>query len=139
MHYDAISLLGYKTDLCACVKDTHSNGISKMLPFMALKIRYPGITSGKSLQLQDGGVAEWSGNLYRYHFFNEWSSELEKFDFDDDMKTVKRKAAKDLVDGDEGMVHLDGEKGWSKWKAGMKSMVAHDDYELAMFLYCVLN
>ena len=106
---------------------------------MALKIRYPGITSGKSLQLQDGGVAEWSGNLYRYHFFNEWSSELEKFNFGDDMKTVKRKAAKDLVDSDEGMVHLDGEKGWSKWKAGMKSMVAHDDYELAMFLYCVLN
>ena len=144
MHYDAISLLGYKTDLCACVKDTHSNGILKMLPYMSLKVRYPGITSGKMLKMEDGGVASWDINsstnlVYKYYFFNEWSSELEKFNFDDNMKIVKRKAAKDIVDGDEGMVHLDGEKGWSKWKAGMKSMVAHDDYELAMFLYCVLN
>ena len=77
--------------------------------------------------------------MYKYYFFNEWSSELEKFDFDDDMKVVKRKAAQDLVDGDEGMVHLKGEKDWDTWKSGMKSMVAHDDYELAMFLYCMLN
>ena len=52
---------------------------------------------------------------------------------------MKRKAATELVDGDEGMTHLDGEKGWATWKAGMKTMVAHDDYELAMFLYCMLN
>ena len=49
-------------------------------------------------------------------------------------KVVKRKAAKELVDGDEGMTHLDGEKGWATWKAGMKTMVAHDDYELASLL-----
>ena len=139
VHYDSISLLGYKTDLCACVKDIKNNGILKMLPYMSLKIRYPGITSGKVLKMSDGGVSSWSGNLYRYHFFNEWSSELEKFDFNEDMNVVKRKAASELVDGDEGMTHLDGEKGWAKWKVGMKTMVPHDDYELAMFLYCVLN
>ena len=115
-----------------------------MLPFMSLKVRYPGITSGKTLKMEDGGESAWDINsstnlIYKYRFFNEWSSELEKFDFDDDMKVVKRKAATKLVDGDEGMTHLDSEKGWAKWKAGMKTMVPHDDYELAMFLYCVLN
>ena len=144
VHYDSISLRGYKHDLCACVKDTKKNGILKMLPYMSLKVRYPGITSGKVLKMDDGGVSSWditsSTNLvYKYSFFNEWSSELGKFDFDDDMKVVKRKAAEQLVDGDEGMTHLDDENGWAKWKAGMKTMVAHDDYELAMFLYCVLN
>lgn len=139
VHYESIALLGYKKDLCACVKDTEKNGILKMLPYMSLKIRYPGITSGKVLEMDDGGIAMWAGNLYRYGFFNEWSSELAKFDFDDDMKVVKRKVAKELVDGDDGMTHLDGEKGWATWKEGMKSMIPHDDYELAMFLYCVLN
>ena len=87
----------------------------------------------------DGGIAEWRDKMYTYHFFNEWSSELEKFDFVGNMGDVARKASTNLVDGDEGMVHLDGEKGWALWKSGMKSMVAHDDYELAMFLNCVLN
>ena len=83
-----------------------------MLPFMSLKIRYPGLTSGKLPTSGKDGVAEGGDNLYEftYHFFKEWSSELEQFDFNRNMEMVKKKASTDLVDGDEGMVHLDGEK-----------------------------
>ena len=139
IHYDSISLLKYNTDLCACIKDIKNNGVLKILPFMALKIRYPGITSGEVLKLNGGGAIDWSYNVYFYYFFNEWSKDLRNINFNDDIEEIKRKAMDNLIDGDRGIQHLDSEKAWAKWKSGMKKMVERDNYELAMFLYCILN
>jgi len=137
VHYDSISLLEPSGQLCRCLTDVQNNGIMKMLPFMSLKIRFPGITSGMHLQLENG-QADWSGNIYHYAFFNDWSNELKNFDFSGEH--VKERAAKKLVDGDKGMkARLVNEEAWKFWKHGMKSRNKHDDYELAMFLYCTLN
>jgi len=141
VHYDSISLQNIGEDVCACVKDTKHNGILKMLPFLALKIRYPGITSGKTLKIK-GGEADFyqsGGNLYTYHFINEWSKKLENIDFGNNIEEIKKEVSTNLADGDEGMHHLENENDWKKWKSGMKEMVEHDDYELAMFLYCTLR
>jgi len=126
--------------LCACVNDIDGNGIMKMLPFMSLKIRYPGLTAGKVLKLKDGAYASWSGNLYHYSFFNEWSDELAKFNFNQvEENTIVQQARNKLRDGDEGIQHLTDQKAWSTWKRGMQKMVAKDNYELAVFLYCKLK
>lgn len=140
VHYDRIIRKSpYDPLLCACVNDIENNGIMKMLPFMSLKIRYPGLTAGKILDLGNGTYADWSGNLYRYAFFNNWSEELSRFNFNEEESVVLKKASERLVDGDEGIEHLSDEKQWMKWKSGMKKMNPHDDYELAMFLYCRLK
>ena len=95
--------------------------------------------TGKILDLGNGTYADWSGNLYHYAFFNNWSEELSRFNFNEDESVVLKKASERLVDGDEGIQHLTNEKQWMKWKSGMQKMNPHDDYELAMFLYCRLK
>ena len=92
------------------------------------------------LKLKNGGYASWSGNIYHYAFFNEWSDELAKFDFNQlEEKTIVEQAQKKLRDGDEGIQHLTNQKAWNAWKQGMQKMVAKDNYELAVFLYCKLK
>ena len=84
-------------------------------------------------------------NPKRYHFgyhfggHNNLSSTLQNFDFSGNTEDVKKRVSEQLVDGDDGIEPLVGEKSWNVWKSIMKSMVAHDDYELSMFLYCMLN
>ena len=96
--------------------------------------------SGKVLKLKDGAYASWSGNLYHYNFFNEWSDELAKFNFNQlEENNIVQQARIRLRDGDEGIQHLTDQKAWGKWKRGMQKMVAKDNYELAVFLYCKLK
>ena len=93
------------------------------------------------LKLKDGAYASWSGNLYNYAFFNEWSDELAKFDFNqvEENTNMVEQAQNMLRDGDEGINHLTNQKAWASWKRGMQKMVAKDNYELAVFLYCKLK
>jgi len=143
IHYDKI--LAERIDdpqLCACVNDLENNGIMKILPFMALKIRYPGITSGRLARYENGTDSSWKGNdypVYTYYFFNNWSEELAQFDFNQEESVILKQASTQLVDNDKGIQHLTNEKQWKKWKSGMKRMEPRDEYELAMFLYCRLN
>merc|ERR1712142_729659 len=122
---------------------TQGNGILKVLSLMALKIRYPGITSGKPCRL---GRCKQANDLrppgprgYTFCLFDCLSNskptpKLWKFDFDDTLERVRRKVSTELVDGDKGINVLHGEDDWSDWKSDMKKMVAHNYYECAMFL-----
>merc|ERR1719204_1615776 len=122
VHYDSLVLLGYKADVCSCVKDIHNNGVLQMLKLYALKIRYPAFNRG-----------------YCLFYTLKWNKELEKLDNDGLMSIdeLKKEAKRD---GDEGMVHLDSEKAWSDLKTSLDAnMKAQHLYEVAMFLYCALN
>ena len=93
VHYDSISLQAIaKNEVCECVKATESNGILKMLHLMALKIRYPGLTSGKSTE-HSNGMTSWDNTIYKYSFFNEWSSELKEIDFNEGVKKTREALA----------------------------------------------
>lgn len=92
------------------------------------------------MKLKDGSYVSWDGNIYKYYFLNEWSKELAKFDFNQlDENTIVEQAQNKLRDGDEGIQHLTNQKAWDSWKRGMQEMLARDDYELAVFLYCKLK
>ena len=139
LHYDRLKELRLGKSICECVTDVDNNGIMKVMHFMNLKIRYPGLTSGKLMKMEDGGYVDWSGNIYNYTFFVDISQPLLQFDFTQDVEDNLQRAYGELVDDDKGMKHLDSEKQWQVWKKGMKSIVKQDNYELAMFLYCALN
>merc|ERR1711931_129009 len=96
-----------------------------------------GLTSGNDTE-QDDDADRYH---FQYHFgrSNEWSEKLEKFDFNGKIEEAKKMVSTELVDGDDGMVPLTGEDVWEDWKSSMKRMNTHDEYELAMFLYCMLN
>jgi hypothetical protein len=104
---------------CMCVNDVESNGIMDMLRFIALKVREPELMYGKHTMI-NGKKMNWEGNIYTYNF-------------------AAIKNAEEL-DAGEPLKHLDSSTVWSQWKKIMvNGMTETDDYELALFLYCILN
>merc|ERR1719209_2030805 len=113
VHYDSLALLGYKNDLCSCVRDIHNNGVLQMLKLYALKIRYPAFNRG-----------------YCFLYAGKWNEEVKKLDNDGLMSIdeLKKEAKRD---GDEGMLHLDSEKIWSDLKIALeRDMKAEYMYEI---------
>lgn len=156
-HYDEFKQEGLPKELCGCLRDIENNGVLNALQLMALKIKYPGITSGK-FDLDSLNRKRWSYRLsytfsYRLSFswarntekageIMEFQEKLRQFDFGGDEKDVVRRVASQLIDGDKGLEErLTSEKGWSYWKEGFHNMMKDDtgDRTFGMFMYCMLN
>jgi len=103
---------------CPCVTDIDSNGVLKMLRFIALKVREPELMYGKHDVINNGTVS-WDGNLYKYRF--------EEHDL-----------MAQLPDETQVIPKLRDESSWAAWKSLMENMVKTDDKEVAAFIYCAL-
>ena len=146
VHYDKLKASGwYDKKVCNCVTDVENNGVLKVLPFMSIRVRYPGIASGQVAPTSGGRYMDTSNQLYKftYQFFNDWEKQLSWFNYTQPDSAIMRKVMASpgfIRDNlDHGLNHLSGEQDWEGWKQGMKSMNPHDEYELAVFLYCTLN
>jgi len=106
--------------VCECARDVESNGVMKMLRFPALQIREPDLMYGWTTEV-NGKRMSWGGNLYNYAFFPKGSAE------------------KDVLSQTPSVPRLLRSADWEEWKKLMASMQPGDDFELAVFLYCVLN
>ena len=147
-------------EVCSCVREIKENGIMAELELLALKIKFPGLTSGNT-DLPYGKNATLLplphlAPAYNFGFgydFRLWKQEdkagirrvrrferkLKAFDFDGDEEEVVDRAMNELQDGDQGLSkHLDGEEGWQAWKKGF-NMDSDDNRQFAMFIYCTLN
>jgi len=121
LQYANISLNPPSKALCECVSDVESNGVMKMLRFIALTIREPELMYGKKITI-NGKEYSWSGNLYRYSFYST-AQEADTF-----------------LKPEDVIPSLLSTADWVQWKQLMMSlMVPSDDYELALYLYCTLN
>jgi len=161
-HYDEFKQKGLPKELCGCLGDIENNGVLKALQLLALKIKYPGITSGK-FDLDNLNPKRWSYRLSYSFSYSLWYSisfkrasndpekaiqimefqkKLRHFDFGGDEKDVVRRVASQLIDGDKGLEErLTSEKGWSYWKEGFHNMMKDNtgDRTFGMFMYCMLN
>ena len=52
-YYELLKEKSPSEELCGCVNDMDENGVMSELQLLALKIKYPGLTSGKLLSAQD--------------------------------------------------------------------------------------
>lgn len=157
-YYEIMEEKSPSEELCGCVNDVAENGVLSELELLALKIKYPGLTSGRadlpyglpphskegvSMQLDERRKAyeisytlktdaETRSPIFQKH--------LRKFDFEGDEDEVLARAMEELQDGDQGLdTHLDSEDGWASWRQGFKGMDDHGNFEFAMFIYCKLN
>jgi len=160
-HYDEFNQKGLPKELCRCLSDIKNNGVLKALQLMALKIKYPGITSG-NFDLDSLKQRWWSYSLsyslsysFSYSLYlkarddpekareiMEFQKKLRHFDFSGDEEDVVRRVASQLVDGDKGLQkRLTSEEGWSYWKEGFHNMMKDNngDRTFGMFMYCMLN
>ena len=157
-HYRTLLLQPPTPEICSCATNTYLNNINQELNLLALKIKYPGITSGEYDQLKNltdlgyeihysiGHVASPPGYSVHYSYgatgdpSASFQETLEKFDFTGEESEVVDRVARDLVDGDHGMAkHLDSEEGWAYWKQKMEEMKEIGNYEFAVFMYCTLH
>jgi len=162
-YYNKFKRRGVRKELCGCLTDTSNNGIYAELQLLALKIKYPGITSG-NFDLDSFKSKRWGYRLsyslsYRLSYslyvlarnqndpaehekLMQYREKLRHFDFSgNDAKVVKR-VARELIDGDEGLsTGLTDEKGWDEWKKGFHNMREDkaSDRTFGMFMYCMLN
>jgi len=158
-HYEKYTQDGLSEELCTCLRDVENNGVLAELQLMALKIKYPGITSGEfDLGRLNRGL--YYSLSYRLSYTLTFSLQFSKkdqeklkelmkfrekvrnFDFSGDEEDVVRRVARELIDGDKGLeVHLTSEEGWSKWKDGFHNMGKDvtGDRTFGMFMYCMLN
>jgi len=176
LHYDALSLLPPTEGVCECVRDMEQNGVIQELNLLALKIKYPGLTSGQpgiynqvgapgaplpaapapadishsSRKISKRDIFRPQGDIRAYEISYGLKSKraeterfhraLRDFDFSGAEEDVVTRASQDLVDGDTGLAeHLDSQAGWEAWKEGFKAMEEQDNYEFAVFMYCMLK
>jgi hypothetical protein len=117
-------------DVCKCARDVDNNGILKVLRFIALAIREPALMYGKHTTLDNGGIADWPGNLYTFTDPNNLQ----------------------LQSPEKAIPSLKDEASWQEWKKlmlhdennfeGIKFNSveeANDDYYLALYVYCALQ
>jgi len=149
--------------VCKCVRDVNGNDVMAELELLALKIKFPGITSGNSNLpsgdngYQSPGEKSWKNKLSPYKFSRYWITpyefdtrsngtgeafmqKLRDFDFQRDEEVVVEHATKELQDNDQGMSdRLTDEEGWKAWKKACKNMDEKDNFQFGMFIYCMLN
>jgi len=120
VEFEKIKLNPPSVDVCRCARDVENNGIMKMMRFIALEIREPGLMYGKHTQLNNGTVT-WDGNVYNYRNFPHKDTDMV------------------LQNAEDVVPPLETEAAWAHWKKLMVTMPMADDYELALYLYCALN
>jgi len=139
--------------LCSCVRDIEENGVLAFLQLLALKIKFPGLTSGNHdvpYGIQAQKKKSWSYDFsYDFSYSFSWGikdaakesylKKLMNFDFEGDEEDVVVRAMKELRDGDKGQKHLTDEEAWNHWKEGFKGMDENDNKQFAMYIYCMLN
>jgi len=149
-------------ELCNCLRDIDENFVMPELQLLALKIKFPGLTSGepnlpygkngdKNKKLPRKKYERYTYEEFQYARFiselvrsksgkKDYMEKLKKFDFGGDEDDVVDRAMKELIDGDKGEEHpLDDEKGWAFMKKAFKKMDEHDNFQFGMFMYCMLN
>jgi len=143
----AEKLLSPDSELCGCLTDLENNGIWQYMNLMALKIRYPGITSGNS-SLTDHylGARQKRNAPYKLSYGIELQDikahkRLAQFDFSRSDVELLREVAEELVDGSGVMEHqLDSAQHWDYWKRLLKTAMRDDlYYDLGVFMFCMLN
>ena len=145
-HYEMLTVYPPSTRACACVTDTDSNGLMDQLQLLALKIKFPGLTSGVPAAppaSKENSAYRIAGG-YDLSFLRpgarRFKRKLAGFDFEGDDEDVVERAREQLTDGDEGLdKRLDGEEGWEAWREGFKAMGDEGNFQFAMFIYCKLN
>jgi len=146
-------------ELCDCLRDIHENFVMPELQLLALKIKFPGLTSGepnlpygKKGNKRKRPILKYERWTYDRYYFSrvskarsktwkeDYMKKLKNFDFDGDEEDVVNRAMKKLVDGDKGEENpLDDEEGWAIMREGFKRMDELDNYQFSMFMYCMLN
>jgi len=161
-YYNDFKKSGVRKELCGCLKDIDNNGVMAELQLLALKIKYPGITSGK-FDLDSFNHTERYGYKLSYSLSYSLSFTLQSlkknhpkkykelmqsrkklihFDFSENEEKVVKRVARQFVDYDEGLTeHLTSEEGWDHWKKGFHDMGKDttSDRTFGMFMYCMLN
>jgi len=145
-------LLDPESDLCACVNDIENNGVLQFLNLLALKIRYPGITSGNETLTAPYMATRQKRRVkgYKLKYSIEvdvlrpsaaFRSTLMDFDFDRSDLELLQEVAEKLVDGDGVMeAPIDSAEHWDYWKQSVKTAMRDDlYYDLAVFMFCRLN
>lgn len=153
-HYKKLMELPPSAEVCSCVRNVEENGVMAELQLLALKIKFPGLTSGNT-NLPYGKKAK-SSRAYNISYTLEFDSQLtdeasiqkkrqsvnklKDFNFEGEEDDVVDHAMKELQDGDKGLSeHLTGEKEWNSWKEGFKKMNEVDNFQFAVFVFCMLN
>jgi len=144
-------------EVCSCVKAIESNGVMAELQLLALKIKFPGLTSGdRNLPYGKNGHSKGIKPTSRFRRYGlsyglgwsrakkgtrkDYMSKLRNFDFNGDEEDVVDRVMTELIDGDKGLQkHLTDVKAWKNWKKGFKRMDDAGNYQFAMFIYCMLN
>lgn len=147
-------LLDPESEICECITDVENNDVLNYLNLLAFKIKYPGITSGnktltdlyinyrakRSAAYGFGGGYNLGGG-YNFGWKRSGLVDFDGFDFNlSDIELLKDVAEK-LVDED-GVItkHVDSAEHWQLWREMVKEgMDASGYYDLAVFLYCMLN
>jgi len=143
-HYSSLLLNPPPREVCTCASSSHLNSVTQELNLLALKIKYPGITSGEYNEKKGLFNDYGYGIHYRLGKITNPSAEfqraVEKFDFSGPESEVVERVTAGLVDGDRGMEKkLDSEEGWQYWKEKVQTMEEIGNYEFAMYMYCKLN
>ena len=160
--YREFELAPPSEEMCSCVSDSKENGVLAELQLLALKIKFPGLTSGQpdlpygrrprslpSALANRKAIYEISYTIKTNPMkmdsasrekFRRFERKLKAFDFDGEEDEVVDRVMEELQDDDQGLSeHLDGEEGWQAWKQGFKNMDTNDNFQFAMFIYCKLN
>jgi len=143
-------------ELCNCLRDIRENGVMAELQLLALKIKFPGLTSGdpslpygKKGSDGNGQITRRKRQYVKYGYRNrpvrraswdkDYMEKLKNFDFEGDEVDVVNRVMKEFVDGDHGEKSLTDEEGWNAQREGFKQMDLHDNFQFGMFIYCMLN
>jgi len=148
----AAKLLNPDSELCSCLTDLQNNGIWQYMNLMALKIRYPGITSGNSTLTEHflETRQKRSSRAYKISYGLELQAahlsaaahrRLAEFNFDRSDMELLGEVAEELVDGAGVMEYeLDSAEHWEYWKTLLKTAMRDDlYYDLGVFMFCMLN
>merc|ERR1719445_1818466 len=119
---------------------------------MALKIRYPGITSGNdtlTATYLTSRAKRAASRAYTISYGLELNHaqkmsvqhRLAEFDFSASDVEILGKVAAELVDGSGIMEEeLDSAEHWDYWKEHLKTAMREDlYYDLGLFMFCMLN
>lgn len=138
------------SELCDCVRDIDSNGLSKYLQLTAFQIRYPGITSGNTTVTD-----AYLGGFLDYHIsygLEERPKNIVKslmsFDFSGSDEELIEDVVNNLVDeaGFEAEEHdiyeemKHSREHWEWCKGELKGLLTPQlVYDTALFMHCQLN
>jgi len=167
-HYNQFVEKPPTEEVCNCVTNINENFVMAELQLLALKIKFPGVTSGDPDLFYSWYNAKEESASKPYYSLSyslsyklsyslsfslapkekklliqkrmAWLEKLKKFNFEGEDDDVVERALEELVDWDRGLsVQLTNEDGWKEWREGFKEMNNDDNRLFGMFMYCMLN